>query len=503
MSNFSSIMTDSPPGPPPDAPALADPELSASSQQPSKKRSRQDDAARGDAPASAISHPRADRPPKPPATELSSGSAKSQGHAVGPARHHIERHFASQAELYKRAGQEIGSLLDLIDSKIKAWDLAGLPEVTQLGREIHTVVAQYADGKRSPLPIHTPAAESAVASRSTATHQSCASRPLTFAAAAKQAPAKVGSPPTASLRRIFIRLDTDHPARSASSHAILQKLRDKFGQQATNLIGEITHVKTGLAILPRTGLGEQLFASRLNDIRDAIQGCLAVEAEDKWAVFVLLNAPRDYTAYDGSKVVVTEKSAADEFKIQVPEVHPLKFRWSAKSPASEPCGTLVVALKEHEANHMPLRLQLFGERVIVKRKFANPRLERCPRCWDLHNPRTCTRTPRCRLCASTDHTEAHHPTESSPYKCTNCCGPYASDHERCPALPTVRNGQVLRPSRAEMTAIRKAGRSAYNRAAASSQGATQEDGVPDSQVPSVGTPSHAAISSDGEPPARL
>src|SRR5699024_2204143 len=78
-----------------------------------------------------------------------------------------------------------------------------------------------------------------------------------------------------------------------------------------------------------------------------------------------------------------------------------------------------------------------------------------------HNPRTCTRTPRCRICSKRDHTEELHspPEDEEPVEpcCTNCCGPFPADHPNSPTRPTIQQGIIQRLSRSQIIAVRKAG----------------------------------------------
>lgn len=314
-------------------------------------------------------------------------------------------------------------------------------------------MSRFADGKdlsnSLPEPISAPTTSPGPKGVDSA------KRSKTFAAVAKSAAGAPTALKPKDLRRIFVRLDENHPARSASPYAIRQVLRDKLGETVASLIHDVSRVQSGLAILPQTPLGEQILNNNVSGIQKALEGS-HVDVEDKWAVFVIPDVPRSYTAFDKDPVVVTEETALEEFKIQVPGVQPIKFYWSKKS-TDQTVGTLVVAVSEAEAGKIPFKIQLFSHKTIIKRKHAKITLERCDRCWDMHNPRNCTRTSRCRLCASTAHLTADHPAEDNARRCCNCDGPHPADHTGCSALPRVERGQVVRPSRSQVKAMRKIG----------------------------------------------
>lgn len=77
---------------------------------------------------------------------------------------------------------------------------------------------------------------------------------------------------------------------------ILQRNLDKTCSFA---VKEIQQVPSGLAILPKDGLGLHLLLERKKALECMVQGARA-EIEQKWAIFALPNTPQDYTSYDGS-----------------------------------------------------------------------------------------------------------------------------------------------------------------------------------------------------------
>lgn len=88
-----------------------------------------------------------------------------------------------------------------------------------------------------------------------------------------------------------------------------------------------------------------------------------------------------------------------------------------------------------------------------------PRITRhTPGCQGWCNPVKCTRDQRCETCGSTreKHLGPMGPGCENNAKCANCHGPHKASHDNCPARPKVHNGKVVKPTRAELIAIRKA-----------------------------------------------
>ncbi|ODM20668.1 hypothetical protein SI65_03721 [Aspergillus cristatus] len=165
--------------------------------------------------------------------------------------------------------------------------------------------------------------------------------------------------------RLFLRLPTDHPARHASPHAALQKLRSSLDPAVTDTIKEIQHIPTGLAIGPKDAQGGQVLLNRKEEIQQVIQGSNA-ESEQKWAIFVIPGAIKQYMGYDGSAVTVSEQAAKEEFKLQT-GTSPLKLHWSRKSHLSntDNTATIILAVPEAAAPRIPHWIHFFGKNLRI------------------------------------------------------------------------------------------------------------------------------------------
>src|SRR5215213_5474155 len=82
--------------------------------------------------------------------------------------------------------------------------------------------------------------------------------------------------------------------------------------------------------------------------------------------------PGSYQDYTGDTQQITERQAADEFKLQT-GVEPLKLHWASIRglPGAE-TGTLVAAVAQDAASRVPRWISLFGSRLPVVRKSKKP-----------------------------------------------------------------------------------------------------------------------------------
>ena len=251
--------------------------------------------------------------------------------------------------------------------------------------------------------------------------------------------------------RLFLRLPADHPARHASPHAALQKLRSSLDPAITDTIKEIQHIPTGLAIGPKSTQAGQILHSKKEEIQQVIQGSNA-ELEQKWAIFVIPGTSKQYIGYDGSMVTISEQAAKEEFKLQT-GITPLKLHWSRKNHIhnTENITKTIIATPESAIPNVPHWIHFFGKNLRIRRKNITPKVQQCARCWDYHNPRSCTRRPKCRLCGDKDHTEEDH--KENTQQCANCLGPAPADHAQCPVQPSIKQGILVRVPKTQIAAI--------------------------------------------------
>ena len=351
----------------------------------------------------------------------------------------------------KEEDDDILEILTLLDKKISSMKQKEQPRALSFGKALHTFVQSFFTQSTAKIQDQGPTVNPAPASP-----------PETYAAAIesksdnKTTRKSYTTPPKLERPlRLFLRLPTDHPARHASPHAALQKLRSSLDPSVTGTIKEIQHIPTGLAIGPKDAHSGEILLNKKMEIQQLIQGSNA-ELEQKWAIFVIPGAIKQYIGYDGSIVTVSEQAAKEEFKLQT-GIQPLKLHWSRKRHEHDHntnnTATIIMAVPETSAYRIPPWIHFFGKNLRIIRKIINPKVQQCARCWDYHNPRSCTRRPKCRLCGAKDHTEVNH--KESAHQCTNCLGPAPADHKHCPVQPNIKHGIVVRVPKSQIAAIRR------------------------------------------------
>ncbi|ODM19397.1 hypothetical protein SI65_04381 [Aspergillus cristatus] len=363
---------------------------------------------------------------------------------------HASIALQARAMREKEEDREILELLTLLDKKVSSMEQRNLTRAASFSNALQSFVHNYFTQPNMVARDQTSTAKPAPARP-----------PKTYAAAttaSKPDSKTMRKPHTRSSKperplRLFLRLPTDHPARHASPHAALQKLRSNLDPAVTDTIKEIQHVPTGLAIGPKDGQSREFLLNKKEEIQQVIQGSNA-EPEQRWAIFVIPGAIKQYMGYDGSVVTVSEQAAREEFKLQTGTM-PLKLHWSRKNHEHNTgnTATMILAVPDTAASKIPPWIHFFGKNLRIKRKNINPRIQQCTRCWDFHSPRTCTRRPKCRLCGAKDHTEENH--KESAHQCANCLGPAPADHMHCPVRPSIKHGILVRVPKSQIAAIRR------------------------------------------------
>ena len=408
----------------------------------------------------------------------------------------IQATYAEKAKKDEEAGRTLARIGDYLTREVGGLERAGLKAASELVRALNKTVRAFCkdianggDGTAGltagpPAPAPTPAPAPGPASRlSTARTPSPASSQSTGGvafsttnssktyasalASGTESPPLRRSPPPAN--RLFARLAPDHPARAASPYATLEKLKRDLPANVSAEIKSIQAVPTGLAITPK--VGAVLLPGAGGLISAALDGA-EVAKEQKWAMYVVPRAPRSYADYEGARKPISEQRALEEFKEQTGMI-PLKFYWAkgagAETETRTETGTIIIAFPVELADKVPRKVSLFGVALPVIRKLTKPRVQQCGNCWDFHDPRVCTRKPRCRRCGSTDHVEGEHahvgpkaPLCDCPDRCTNCRGPHPANDLGCPIRPVMEGGVIQRKTRSQKEAIRRAQSIAYH-----------------------------------------
>ncbi|BCR91876.1 uncharacterized protein ACHE_70719S [Aspergillus chevalieri] len=180
----------------------------------------------------------------------------------------------ARAKKAEEEDKEILEFLNILDKKLSSMKQKNLPRASSFGKALQTFAHNYftQPGANANNQGHT-------------ANPGPASPPKTYANAIPTPKLNnttgkklvVSAPKPARPLRLFLRLPTDHPARHASPHAALQKLRSSLDPAVTDAIKEIQHVPTGLAIGPKDVQNAEILLVNKDDIQQVIQGSVTAQ----------------------------------------------------------------------------------------------------------------------------------------------------------------------------------------------------------------------------------
>ena len=320
-------------------------------------------------------------------------------------------------------------------------------------------------------PISTPPTRASTPSN-TPTNNEKAS----YARALKQPAPKPSKRPTSTTQketpkkatpddRLFVRLPEEHPARTTSCYALAKTLRREIGI-AGKYIKELHPTKTGIAVCPTQDAGQALEAL-IPKIASWFGENITIEKAIEWQTIRVTHVPRSITVLGDGNAPTRTNIVQEHIRDALTEVTgttPVQAHETASSAANphEPTATWLAKFP-NEASLNLRKLRLFG--MIVNARLL-PRREsviQCGRCFQWHNERSCARPHRCRLCGSTKHLEAAHPTcdgssHECPPRCIHCHGPHPADDPTCPLRPRPNQRRATKGTRAELRSAGAAAR---------------------------------------------
>lgn len=331
-----------------------------------------------------------------------------------------------------------------------------------------------------PFTAATPPVSSPVTQASTPSRGRSASRsktplhspPTTYAKAAscpppilKPSPTNTAPRTTASRystaakadNRLFVRLPVDHQARLLSSYAILAKLRASLGDKGKNIKGVQT-TKTGLALQPLSST-EAIPESLIPDIQRIFGPDIHVEKASNLVSYRISSIPRNLACLDGLNQVVQEPVTAHNLTIALAEAIGVKPAMATLTKASmdNPYSYSTDWIVRFPMDTPTIRrnINILGVYASVRLLTNRVSIIQCDRCFQWHNKRSCARQLRCRLCGSTEHVEANHPScgpgpHVCPPRCLHCHGPHPADSPECLLRPTSKGTKLTKQQVAQI-----------------------------------------------------
>ena len=283
----------------------------------------------------------------------------------------------------------------------------------------------------------------------TATSAQPPTAPQTYAAVAASQPApQPGAKPatraartstTAKDQRLLVRISRDSPAREHHPWAITVALRGKFGDQ----VKEVRRIPIGFAVVPRNKASREALLDQRGALGAMLGGTIEVPSE-QYSYFV----PRVPTAVHDlhlRRVQVTAEAVAQEAEATT-GVAPVRVT-PTRDTNLPTRNYIIVFPKKVNTFH------LYGSSGPSRVMKDKPRVLQCTNCWDYHDTRACRSLSKCRMCGS----ETCNRLGSCGHtQCAVCHGPHQADSETCPLRPSIRYGAIVRPTRNQRTAVRRA-----------------------------------------------
>jgi hypothetical protein len=243
--------------------------------------------------------------------------------------------------------------------------------------------------------------------------------------------------------RLFVRLPADHAAKRMDSYAIYSSLRAQLGINS-NALKEVQTIKTGFALCPASMEALSILEAQKEVISIYFGNC-QVERSSRWTSYRVTNLPRKIgQIINGQYSMIPVDPTILSAEITEKTGHrPISVSETTASAANANSlsSSWFINFSEDSKASLSTRLYLFG--TITNARFLTRKITiiQCNRCWKWHNARSCARSPRCRLCGSSEHTEEEHNNCSAPDphrcppRCLHCHGPHPADSPECLLRP--------------------------------------------------------------------
>ncbi|PZC88034.1 hypothetical protein A1F95_11097, partial [Pyrenophora tritici-repentis] len=345
------------------------------------------------------------------------------------------------------------------------------PEEAPIAKAICKQVTEALTSTLSPSQGTTPRT-TPNASNSESPHQSWAevakapknSAPLarggakTYPAAIAQKNAPHNNRPTD--QRILITTPAEARLARPSGYAVRQAICQAVPNITLADVLKATATKTGWAITPAS----LEIQSRLME-------------EENRQLMIQAGLASAFTALDGTPINVTTELIKEEVLAQT-QKEPVSCRPSRHGPGANMLTTWIISFTERVPS-----FQLFDSNWSKEIKKA-PIIERHnPGCQGFCYPTRCTRDPRCGTCSIpiAKHTGPHGDLCEGRPRCANCHGPHWASYSNCAAAPWRTAGRVVRPTKKELNAARRAGHLAYLQESlqANASGGSVDEAAPD------------------------
>ena len=285
-------------------------------------------------------------------------------------------------------------------------------------------------------------------------------------------------------RRLLVTVERGALLSRPEPFALRQELCKATGLSLAD-IPQITPTRTGWAINPADLTTRDLLTSQKNTetITRILQGT-AVKQPETWYNYAVPGVPTTIHQLLGG-VINTAGLVAEEVVAQT-KAKPVSCRPSRHG--ANPLTGRITWVVSFRTPVRPFRLFNASELSnLIERRAQITRHDLG--CQGYCNPARCNRYARCGTCSTRvdQHDGPVGANCTQEARCANCHGPFPAGHEHCPAAPRRKDGKVLRPTRADLRAIRRHGERNFQAANAPSTGVPTpaQEPEPTPQAPST------------------
>ena len=425
-----------------------------------------------------IQHPKRrqvldNRAPPPARPNLCGGAATQTCPGVANS---VATHFNAARRALQARESVTKAIAKAIDNALKDLKSPEEQEFAQDARQrvIHALTTPIASGRTSPS---TDRSSSDTNARARRTWADIAATPKTSGESgyttsgsdrSKKQPSRATRLPQQHERererddpRIFITVPMDIRAARPSPYGVRQAICAATGLSMQD-IPKASQTASGWAITPAN---QQVRDSLMVQERKE-QMIRALDGQDarlpqRWYNYAVPGVESRYLNLQGQYIPTTQEMVIEEVSVQTGAM-PVRCH-----PAKSGVNTQTQLMTWIVSFLAPVRpFQLFGTSSRAKEIKHKPVIERHETgCQGFCNPRKCTRAPLCSKCSKP--TAEHDPAAVNDYcahpdKCANCHGPHRPSDNKCPAAPRRERGRVIRLTKKELSAVRRAGDRAYD-----------------------------------------
>jgi len=286
-------------------------------------------------------------------------------------------------------------------------------------------------------------------------------------------------------QRILITTPAEARLARHSGYAIRKAICQAVPNITLANVPKATATKTGWAITPASlEIQSRLMEDENRQLMIQAVAGNSARLPTVWTNYAVQGLASALTALDGTHINVTTELIKEEVLAQT-QKEPVSCRPSRHGPGANMLTTWIISFTEKVPS-----FQLFDSNWSKEIKKA-PIIERHnPGCQGFCNPTRCTRDPRCGTCSIpiAKHIGPHGDLCEGRPRCANCHGPHWASYSNCAAAPWRSAGRVVRPTKKELNAARRAGHLAYLQ---ESLQASASEGSGDEEAPDLSRPATA------------